>query len=518
MIDTIFYFVEHESDYLAQRENISPKTIVFVQDTHEIYLNGWAYGKTSTAGLATIDDYNNVVDAMNTSREQINLIHQQLATLRTNVEREIEESIEQAFADEDLIRNSAILNGQIDQKIGEWESQAYLVKSNSTTWSNLTQNVDTISSRVTQIDHNFDGTGNIKQSVFESGVSNTTAYTNIANRWAVADANQDIIRWVASGFTGKTDGNDSFWDMYSAAQDNVSDAIANVHTEVENLGNTYVAKASLVTEIQNKASQIRTAAGVYSTSEVDSAIAGIWSENVSGTNKTLSQILTQANADSATLALKVDAGDVSAAITASVQPGGTVADYISTITITADQINLNGLVTALNARIDDLIVSELKASSSTGLKSIIDSTGLHVFNFDPNETGFGRKYITISDEAIDISLQGRYANSSSELDADSLIFSGPFADNAAPADQGLFSANYGLQSIQINAPSGLYNFSVGFEDSGNSSAHNFKSYVQAYSMRTDELIIINRNPNGSNYRLDISAAVTAGILVPVSNS
>ena len=100
MIDTIFYFVEHESEYLAQRENISPKTIVFVQDTHEIYLNGWAYGKTSTEGLATVDDYNTVVDSLNTSRENINLIYQQLATLRTNIEREIEESVEQAFTDE----------------------------------------------------------------------------------------------------------------------------------------------------------------------------------------------------------------------------------------------------------------------------------------------------------------------------------------------------------------------------------------------------------------------------------
>lgn len=522
MIDTIFYFVEHEADYLAQRENISPKTIVFVQDTHEIYLNGWAYGKTSTEGLATVDDYNTVVDALNTSRENINLIYQQLATLRTNIEREIEESVEQAFTDEESIRNNAVLNGQIDQKIGEWASQAYLVTTDSTTWTNLTQSVNSISARATQIDHNFDGTGDIKQSVFESGVTSTTAYTNLASRWAVADANQRVIKWLASGFASQADDNTTFADVYSAAQDNTSDAISNIHTEIENLDNTYVAKASLVTEVQNKASQIRTAAGVYSKSQVDNAVAGIWSENVSGTNKTLSQILTQANADSATLALKVDAGDVSAAITASVQPGGTVADYISTITITADQINLNGLVTALNARIDDLIVSELKTSSSTGLKSILDSTGLHVFNYDPNETGFGHKYMTISDEALDIILQGRYANSSSELDADSLVFSGPVADSAAPADQSLFSANYGLKSIQINAPTdtngGLYNFSVGFEDSSNSSAHYFTSYVYAYSMRTDELIIINRSPNGSNYRLDISAAVTAGILVPVSNS
>lgn len=379
MIDTIFYFVEHEADYLAQRENISPKTIVFVQDTHEIYLNGWAYGKTSTEGLATVDDYNTVVDALNTSRENINLIYQQLATLHSNIEREIEESVEQAFTDEESIRNNAVLNGQIDQKIGEWASQAYLVTTDSTTWTNLTQSVSSISARATQIDHNFDGTGDIKQSVFESGVTGTQAYTNMASRWAVADANQKVIKWLASGFASQADNNTTFADIYSAAQNNTSDAISNVHTEIQNLGNTYVAKASLVTEVQNKAQQIRTAAGVYSKSQVDNAIAGIWSENVSGTNKTLSQILTQANADSATLALKVDAGDVSAAITASVQPGGTVADYISTVTITANQINLNGLVTA-NSNFKILSDGSMEAKNGKFSGTIKTTTGNTITN------------------------------------------------------------------------------------------------------------------------------------------
>ena len=111
MIDTIFYFVEHESDYLAQRENISPKTIVFVQDTHEIYLNGWAYGKTSTAGLATIEDYNGLVDTINRQRDTIALVNNQLTTLRENLANEIAESVGAAFTDEESIRNNAVLNG-----------------------------------------------------------------------------------------------------------------------------------------------------------------------------------------------------------------------------------------------------------------------------------------------------------------------------------------------------------------------------------------------------------------------
>ena len=56
--------------------------------------------------------------------------------------------------------------------------------------------------------------------------------------------------------------------------------------------------------------------------------------------------------DSAVAALIAQSGSsVKANVEAAVSNG------ISNVTITADQINLNGLVTALNARIDDLQVS-----------------------------------------------------------------------------------------------------------------------------------------------------------------
>lgn len=48
-IDTIFYFAKNEEEYRSA--NVAPYTIVFVEETREIYLNGYGYGKTSTAGL-----------------------------------------------------------------------------------------------------------------------------------------------------------------------------------------------------------------------------------------------------------------------------------------------------------------------------------------------------------------------------------------------------------------------------------------------------------------------------------
>lgn len=73
MIETIFYFCPTQEQYEAALDvnktntdyskysdwgkGISNKTITFVEDTREIYFNGGAYGKTSTAGLITNDQF-----------------------------------------------------------------------------------------------------------------------------------------------------------------------------------------------------------------------------------------------------------------------------------------------------------------------------------------------------------------------------------------------------------------------------------------------------------------------------
>lgn len=465
MIDTIFYFVEHESDYLAQRENISPKTIVFVQDTHEIYLNGWAYGKTSTAGLATIEDYNGLVDTINRQRDTIALINNQLTTLRENLANEIAESVGAAFTDEESIRNNAVLNGQIDQKIGEWASRAYLVTTDSTTWSDLTQNVNSISGKITSIEHNFDGSGNLKQSVIDAGINASSAYTNLTSRWAVVDANQQVIQWMASGFSSEAQNGGSFAQMYAAT----ANAASQAKTWVDENSANVTAFAQWKNTVGD--SGLTYLAGLSSSAGAESAIASlIAAGQTSGANDT-----------------------VYAAIEAIVQGD------ISQINLVADQINLEGIVTANGGfKIDSSgnveVVKGKIGAWQIGMganQEVLVSTVGDGIN-EPQKTAFLRPATADGDGRIHFSLvtpvQGQLADS----------------QTAALGYNGLVLQVNGENTNKINVDgSGLLGKGV-------------------VSWTTSNITIDAQKLNFENsstlYQLDVAAAVTAGILVPVSNA
>ena len=44
MINTLFYFVDYEAEYLAHKQDVAPYTIVFCKDTNTIWKDGKKYG------------------------------------------------------------------------------------------------------------------------------------------------------------------------------------------------------------------------------------------------------------------------------------------------------------------------------------------------------------------------------------------------------------------------------------------------------------------------------------------
>jgi len=97
----------------------------------------------------------------------------------------------------------------------------------------------------------MDSSGNIKytsalQSILDVGIDNNEAITNIAQRYAVLDENQEILEWLSSGFKSKTGDNETFAAMYSAAESATQDAIAQAKTDVlKDVNDNYVATATL---------------------------------------------------------------------------------------------------------------------------------------------------------------------------------------------------------------------------------------------------------------------------------
>lgn len=86
----------------------------------------------------------------------------------------------------------------------------------------------------------------------DTGIANNEAVTNIANRYAVLDENQEVLEWLSSGFKSRTGDSETFAAMYSAAESATQDAIAQAKTQVlSDVNNNYVASANLASQVTN---------------------------------------------------------------------------------------------------------------------------------------------------------------------------------------------------------------------------------------------------------------------------
>ena len=318
MIDTIFYFCPTQEQYeqtLTENggEGISSKTITFVEDVREIYFNGRGYGKTSTQGLMS-------EDAFNTWKQ---VIQERIATIVEEAEEQKELSnqalqnvLDETAEDLDNLRSD--LEMDITQSINDAITNA----NGRTIWSELEQTNNQISATTTRLDKFSNENGLVYNAAFQSlvneGVTNNTAFASLSTKWAVQGENQDVLRWLASGFDSQTIGdNVSFARMYSDFRDNTNAAIGQV-TESTAL--------------------------VKTTADTNSArLAAIadWSGYVEGQPVNYrGGVVTEANKSGVVSALIAEDANVRAAITAYVNSAG------SNITISADRINLDGTTIA----------------------------------------------------------------------------------------------------------------------------------------------------------------------------
>ena len=391
-IDTIFYFVGTEAEYQRMRENISPKTIVFVQDSHEIYLNGWAYGKTSTNGLATTAEVGNLSDTIDSINERIGEVSDHLDQMVTDLDERIDDRVSDQLETADLLAKNAYLNGQIGVKLNEWKQQASIVTEDSVTWTNVTGNVDSLTQSVNKVIGNFNADGSFKptqtlQSIIDNRIDGNQTIAQIAASWALLDDNENVLKWLASGFDAQTiAGNNSFAAMYSAGKNETTSAISALRTEVNTTLNGYVSAANLATQVtgvlNDKGLTAEAISGLASKSYVDGQVAAaetnIFARTLDGAgNQSVSDLLLQANRDHSSLAALTQWKDTTTFVTSTAglqteagldravaqllasttsesgvgvsgAMGVAISDGISTATITANQINLEGLVTANN--------------------------------------------------------------------------------------------------------------------------------------------------------------------------
>lgn len=402
MINTIFYFVDTEQEYTNKYNSgeIKPYTIVFVKGTKTIWKDGVRYGGLTQQEINTIvngseDEIMNLIDQINDTIDDINSAigeeKDRLDDLISDLNGEIQDKVEDLFSDSQWIQQNfpqGIVNWQSGwnenlkqylQTVGLWdyENDGSIV----TKWSQLRQQIDSISSEVDSISEGISGDVNTLQSQITQEINDRNqAITQINNTYAssITDVNglKQVVEWMYSGLRSSAGADQSFAEIIASGKNGMSSAISDLRTSVESLGDTYVAKSSLTSSVDNAISGIINAAsGTYANTSVFSKIddnsddiAAIATKITGDTSQVsasakianmTASVVTSANIDSAVAALsaqtKTDLGeDIAATVFAEANKNG------STITLNADQINLSGQTTfdtAIGDKIDARIAN-----------------------------------------------------------------------------------------------------------------------------------------------------------------
>lgn len=312
MISTIFYFVDTFDIYKLKLDNgeISPKTIVFVEDQQAIYKDGKRYGDMGYNDIKNkvvniINNEQDAITAVNGAyddtyfKESLNRIHdiveaeqQRLSNLITQLDTEIQDKVTNMFKEAEWIRDNVAQNeylhqdmtwigGEINaylQQVGYWttDDQGNTI----TQWSKIQQAVDSIITSVNALTTNVDGRFIAVQSAINQSVDQKlqTARTDIDNIYAKGnDVNglKQVVEWMYSGLKSSAGPEKSIAQLIAAGKNSLIGAISELRTQVEHLDDNYVSTANLETQVQDLVNGTISHSGFVSQSDLTSAVATI---------------------------------------------------------------------------------------------------------------------------------------------------------------------------------------------------------------------------------------------------
>lgn len=328
---------------------------------------------SSDTTVVTYDD-TDIRNAIEELQNRADATKESLDDLLNETEEEVREKFKEAFATyEDLINyyNQSGDTTYSNYTFGEddvetWASEKGLITKNddgtyTVGWSSLQQSYNEISAQVTQIKANQSVGGEVDYEALSSSlytyINDNAATSGMDSTWGKFVKNDDgeiqfLEQFHSAIDTYATDGL-TYSDLMSSAKDYNTNqsAIANVVTKVENVDGDLVSTTSIgglvETEVSSSLSQIFTdnssndaVAGLYArlkTVEGESGIAGLTTkvEKINGTLESQSTLLSELDGKYASVTTTVTKNDKD--------------EIESDVTIKADQINLEGSVTFVNA-------------------------------------------------------------------------------------------------------------------------------------------------------------------------
>lgn len=283
-------------------------------------------------------------------KQQIENIKDCLDKLFEDVKDEVEKNINDMLDDEKIIKQLFPNGGGGWSNFGD-ELDSYLDKylqiigfydeHGTTKWSKIEQELQAIRAKVASIDPDAEGNYDALLAQLILDITEEGSLAELLTQYTKLSDTKKILSWLYSGLKSGTNESMTWADLISAAGNGVDEAIANIHTQVQKLENgEYVSQAELAAKINDTS-----AAGLATKATVNDAVATLFAEN--GTGR-------------AYIDLKVsDIND-------------SIDSKLSRITISADDIDIDGLIRKINAQ-NATINANLRVGGDTSYVEISNS-------------------------------------------------------------------------------------------------------------------------------------------------
>lgn len=305
----ILNFFNKKTEYNQKKAELSPDAIAFVADEHKIYAkNNWFGG--SGSGESTVIEYDDTE-----LRNSIDTLSSRVDGLDTITEQNVEEIVTQMIANIKSFVDGFTWEGMFNDNDWQRTMSSYILENlainddgNTVSYSQFYQAFKTLQGVVQDIEVASSSDEGITTDTIQSMIARTIDGNTIIN-WV--KNNQDVLNWLASGFTTQANQGGSFAQVYAAGQNANTTAISALETRVD--------------DVEDGVANNTTAIASLST-RVDNAISGL---------------VTQAALNNATSAIYSQIDNVTAAVATAVKKDAN-GNIESGVNISADQINLNG--------------------------------------------------------------------------------------------------------------------------------------------------------------------------------
>ena len=402
-------------------------------------------GEKGDAGSEiTFDDteIQNAISSLRSSLADANAAAESERTRLTNLINSLDNSIQDKV--EDLLDDATWVQdnfpegsgsssnfGQQDvenylQTIGVWTTDG---QGNTVTqWSKLSQDVNGISSRVTQLEGSASTGGDVNYSLLSSSLYNyiqdNYATSGMSSTWAkfaqLSNGDMQMLKWMSAGAASYANDAQSVANLFAAAKDFADDgsainqAVSDINALVErDQNNNLVAKSSMtsmvntaITGIINTATNSQAGTTIFSKVDENSDNIAALVTKITGVESSASiaaqindmsaGVLTKADLNNATTSMVANGKSVSAAIIAAVN------NDTSSVHINADKIELDGSVIAQKLTAAQATISNITVNNADVSGTLVATNGSSN-SVSINGNGFEAKW---GDEGLKVGASG----------------------------------------------------------------------------------------------------------------